>query len=60
LQKLGTAAVTFSPGEQQELATLFTNVGTAWGEELDRRGKSGSEVLKAYQETVRKVRQGQP
>jgi TRAP-type C4-dicarboxylate transport system substrate-binding protein len=60
LQKLGIAAVTFSPGEQQELATLFTKVGTAWGEELDRRGKSGSEVLKAYQEAVRNVRRGQP
>jgi TRAP-type C4-dicarboxylate transport system substrate-binding protein len=60
LQKLGITAVTFSPDEQKDLSKLFANVGTAWGEELDHRGKPGSEVLKAYQEAVQNVRKGQP
>jgi hypothetical protein len=48
LQKLGITPVTFSPDEQPALVKLFANVGTAWGEELDRRGKTwqrGSEGL---------------
>jgi TRAP-type C4-dicarboxylate transport system substrate-binding protein len=60
LQKLGITAVTFSRDEQQDLTKLFASVGTAWGEELDQRGKPGSEVLKAYQEAVQNVRKGQP
>jgi TRAP-type C4-dicarboxylate transport system substrate-binding protein len=59
LQKLGVTAVTFTPSEEQDLTKLFSTVGTAWGDELDKRGKPGTEVLKAYQDAVEDARKGQ-
>lgn len=60
LQKLGVEVVTFSGKERKELGALFTSVSVAWGEELDRRGKAGTAVLKAYQAAVGGVRRARP
>ncbi len=58
LQKQGVEPVKFAPAESKELGALFTKVGLAWAEDLDRRGKPGTEVHKAYQAAVEGARHG--
>lgn len=60
LQSQGVTAVKFTPAELKDLTALFTNVGNTWAEDLDRRGKPGSKILKAYEAAVQDVRQGKP
>jgi TRAP-type C4-dicarboxylate transport system substrate-binding protein len=48
LEKLGVTPVSFTQAESQQLRTMFAEVATVWGGELDHRGRPGTEVLKAY------------
>jgi hypothetical protein len=38
--------------EKVELQSRFASAGAEWASELDRRGKPGTEVLKAFKEAV--------
>lgn len=48
LEAKGVAPVKFTAAESQQLRKMFGEVATAWSEELDRRGRPGTAVLKAY------------
>jgi TRAP-type C4-dicarboxylate transport system substrate-binding protein len=52
LKQLGVTMVSLSPAERAQLANLMKTVGTEWAEGLDKRGKPGSEVLKAFNEAL--------
>ena len=60
LGQAGAAPVKLSAADKKELQSLFASVSTGWAEDLDRHGKSGTEVLKAYTAAVRAVRQDRP
>lgn len=53
LKQLGITMVSLPPAERAQLASLMKTVGTEWAEGLDKRGKPGSEVLKAFNEALR-------
>ncbi len=48
LRKGGVELVALQPAVRAELASLDAAVAQEWAEALDRRGKPGTEVLKAY------------
>lgn len=52
VRQAGVTTVRLPAAEKKELQSLFATVGKEWAEDLDRRGKHGSEVLKAYQEAL--------
>ena len=52
LKQLGITMVSLAPAERTQLANLMKTVGTEWAEGLDKRGKPGSEVLKAFNEAL--------
>lgn len=59
LQQQGVEVVRFSAGEREHLRSLFTKVSQTWAQDLDRRGRPGTEVLKAYQAAVKKYEKAQ-
>ena len=52
LKQQGMTAVRFPPADHQEIAALAITVRTEWADALDKRGKPGSEVLKAFTEAL--------
>ncbi len=48
LAQRGMTAMRFSPPDHQEIAAAATAVRAEWAESLDKRGKPGTEVLKAF------------
>jgi len=52
LKQRQVAAVQLSPGEKRELASALATVASEWAEALDKRGKPGSETLRAFREAL--------
>lgn len=52
MRQAGGSPVRLAGLEKVELQTRFASAGAEWASELDRRGKSGTEVLKAFKEAV--------
>ena len=50
----GVRPVTLSAKDRADIKTLIAPVNQEWAEQLDKRGKPGSQVLKAYQEELAK------
>ena len=48
LRQQGLTSIQLSVTDKKELQGLLANVQTEWAEGLDKRGKPGSEVLKAF------------
>ena len=48
LKQAGVTLIQFSPEEKKQIGTLLAPVSSQWAEGLDRQGKPGSEVLKAF------------
>ncbi|TAK65584.1 MAG: C4-dicarboxylate ABC transporter [Betaproteobacteria bacterium] len=48
LAQRGAAAVRFSAADHREIAAKAANVQAEWAEALDKRGKPGTEILKAF------------
>lgn len=48
LRSQGVAMVRLPAADKQALTELMRNGGTVWAETLDKRGKPGTEVLKAF------------
>lgn len=54
-QKMVDQGVTFvelSEGDSARLQEKMSTIGTEWAEEMDARGKAGTEVLKAFREAL--------
>jgi len=49
LKKAGVTFVSLPAAEKEALKQMLAPVSTEWAAELDRRGKAGAEVLKAFQ-----------
>lgn len=60
MQRAGMSAVRLPAAEKKELQALFVTVGKEWAEDLDRRGKPGTEALKAYLEALQGARPVRP
>ncbi len=56
LKEQNFAMVRLSPEDDNRLQVQTGKVAMDWAKALDEKGKAGSEVLKAYQEAVQKVR----
>lgn len=56
LKGAGISIVSFSTEEQAKVNDLLSEIGPEWAKELDRRGKPGSEVLKAFRAAVRSAK----
>ncbi len=52
LQEGGTKLVEFTPAERQKLDELLAPVADEWAEGLDKRGRLGSETVKAFRAAV--------
>jgi TRAP-type C4-dicarboxylate transport system substrate-binding protein len=48
IKQLGVKLTPLSPADHATLATVSGEVATEWGQTLDRRGKTGTEVLNAF------------
>ncbi len=44
----GAKLISFNEAEQKRLADVFATVRSEWSKEMDRRGKAGSEALRAF------------
>ncbi len=51
-KQLGITMVQFPAPEKKEINAAMGTVSKEWAEGLDKRGKPGSEVLKAFQDTL--------
>jgi len=49
----GMVPIHFSAVDKKELQTRMASVQSEWAEEMDKRGKPGSEVLKAFQDALK-------
>lgn len=56
LKQRGVSAVRFPAADHQEIAALAATVRAEWAEGLDKRGKPGTEVLKAFGDTLSSMR----
>jgi TRAP-type C4-dicarboxylate transport system substrate-binding protein len=54
LRTAGWTIVQLPAGDKKELNDKMSTVSKEWAEGLDKRGKPGSQVLKAYQEELAK------
>lgn len=54
LRTAGWTIVQLSAADKQELKEMMSTVSKEWAEGLDKRGKPGTQVLKAYQEELAK------
>jgi len=52
LRQLGVTMVTLPAADKKALADLMTASGVVWAESLDKRGKPGTEVLKAFRASL--------
>jgi hypothetical protein len=52
MRQAGASPVRLAGLEKVELQSRFASAGAEWASELDRRGKPGTEVLKAFKEAV--------
>ncbi|MBI5911665.1 MAG: TRAP transporter substrate-binding protein DctP [Betaproteobacteria bacterium] len=52
LKQGGMTVVSFPPADRKEIAALAVTVRAEWADALDKRGKPGSEVLKAFTEAL--------
>ena len=48
LRQLGVTMVTLPAADKKTLADLLKDGGAVWAANLDKRGKPGTEVLKAF------------
>lgn len=48
----GMTVVSFPAADHKEIASMATTVQTEWREALDKRGKPGTEVLKAFSDAL--------
>ena len=53
LRQRGVTIVTFSATEQKELEGIYAATATEWVASMDKRGKPGSEALKAFTEALK-------
>ena len=60
IRQAGATVVRLSAAEKSDLETRFSKAGSEWAGDLDRRGKPGSETLKAFSEAVASTRQRRP
>lgn len=56
LKRLGIMMVALPAAEHAELQTLMRTVAVEWADGLDKRGRPGSEVVKAFNEALRQPR----
>ena len=49
----GITLVQFPATERKEIDTAMATISKEWAESLDKRGKPGSEVLKAFQDALK-------
>lgn len=49
LRKLGVNLVKMSAEDRQQIQTIGSAVAKEWADQLDRRGKAGTEVLRAFE-----------
>lgn len=56
LKRMGITMVVLTPADRAELQALMKTVGLDWAEGLDKRGKPGSEVLKAFNDALHQAR----
>lgn len=56
LKQRGVTVTRFPSADHKEIAALAATVGAEWADALDKRGKPGSEVLKAFMEASAAVR----
>lgn len=56
LKRLGITMVALPATERAELQNLLKTVAVEWAEGLDKRGRPGSEVVKAFNEALRQPR----
>lgn len=52
LAQRGAAAVRFSAPDRQDIAVKAASVQAEWAESLDKRGKPGTEILKAFHDSL--------
>jgi TRAP-type C4-dicarboxylate transport system substrate-binding protein len=52
VQGQGMSVINFSDADKKEFANAFANVADTWAKDTDKRGKPGSEVLKAFTAAV--------
>lgn len=60
IRQAGATVVRLSAAERSDLETRFSRAGSEWASDLDRRGKPGSETLKAFSEAVASTRPRRP
>ncbi len=48
LRQQGVTIVTLPAADKKKLAELTADTGAVWAEQLDKRGKPGTEVFKAF------------
>ena len=53
LKKAGATMVQLSANDKDLVTGLMADVGNDWAATLDKRGKPGTEVLKAFQEALK-------
>lgn len=56
IHSAGATVVRLSAAEKNDLQARFAGAGVEWANELDRRGKPGTETLKAFSEALAAVR----
>lgn len=50
LRQKGTAIVQWSPADRRDVDARLLSVSQEWAQDLDKRGRPGSEVLKSIRE----------
>lgn len=54
LKQMGITLLTLSAAERKDLDATIDSIGQEWADNLNKRGKPGSEVLKAWQDALRR------
>jgi TRAP-type C4-dicarboxylate transport system substrate-binding protein len=60
MRNAGATAVRLPAAEKADLQSRFASAGAEWANELDRRGKPGTEVLKAFTDALASTRGNRP
>ncbi|AEC19205.1 TRAP dicarboxylate transporter- DctP subunit [Pusillimonas sp. T7-7] len=53
IEAAGDKLVTLSAADKKTVSELMSTVGTEWAQELDKRGKAGTEVLNTFKEALK-------
>jgi hypothetical protein len=56
VRQAGVAVVTLSVSDKAMVATAMSEVGKEWADNLDKRGRSGSEVLDVFKAGLKSAR----